>query len=50
MQVEGAWVRSQAVLGDGSDPEDSCAAVHMSDTLFRPAEVRIGHSRPIPEV
>lgn len=50
MQVQGAGVSSQAVLSDSSDTEDSCAMVHMSDTLPRPAEVRVGHCRPIPKV
>lgn len=50
MEVQGARFRSQAVLSDGSDPENSRIAVHMSDTLLRPAEIRVGNGRPIPKV
>lgn len=50
MEVQGARFRSQAVLSDGSNPEDSCAAVHVPDTLLCPAEIRVGHGCPIPEV
>lgn len=50
MQVQGARVRSQAIFCDGGNPENSCAMVHMPDTLLRPAKVRVGHCCSISKV
>jgi len=50
VQVQRGGVVAQRILRQRRDAEDPRRLVHVADALLDPAEVGVGHGRPIAEV